>query len=153
MYIFSLFELSGQIEEAVTSLESKGIKKEFILAVPLNSRNESKSFFDTVHFSDSTNTMTLPLIMAMMTTLLFSIYGFQLKWGPILWALIGAFIGLAAGMLISLTRSLIYKQKQKNANRSNVILIVQCEKNMSEHVQQILWTNAAFGVSELNKFA
>jgi hypothetical protein len=153
MFIFSLFELTGRIEEAVTSLEAKGIKKEAILAVPLNSRNESKAFFDTVHYSDSTSTMTLPLILAMMATLLGSIYGFQLKWGPILWALIGAFIGMGTGILISLTRWIVQKHRQKSVNKSNVILIVQCEQVMSEYVQQILWTNAAFGVSDLNKFA
>lgn len=153
MFIFSIFELSGQVEEAVTSLVSKGIKKEFILAVPLNSRNESKAFFDTVHYSDSTNTMTLPLILAMIATLFGAIYGFQLMWGPILWAVIGALIGMGTGIIISLTRSLIHKRKQKYANKSNVILIVQCEINMSENIQKILWTNAAFGVSELSKFA
>lgn len=82
MFIFSIFELSGQVEEAVTSLVSKGIKKEFILAVPLNSRNESKAFFDTVHYSDSTNTMTLPLILAMIATLFGAILWISINVGP-----------------------------------------------------------------------
>ena len=149
MYVFSIFEQSAKIEEAITALQTKGISKDAILAIPMNSRNESKALFDTSHYSDNSNNLALPFIFAAMGTMLCSALGFQFSWGPIIWALIGAGSGFAIGFIISMTHALIKKRHQNKATKENVIVMVNCDNNQSEFIQDILWSNTAIGVNTL----
>lgn len=147
MYVFSVFELSAKTEDAITALQTKGIAKAAILAMPLNSRNESKGLFDTAHYSDNSSTMALPFIIATMCTLLGSVLGFQLYWGPIIWGLIGAIAGLAVGLCISVVIALYKKRHQQKAHKALVVVLVNCDAGQSGFVQDVLWSNAAIGVN------
>lgn len=151
MYVFSIFEQTAKIEEAITSLQTKGISKDAILAIPMNSRNESKGLFDTTHYSDNSSTLAVPFVLATMGTLVCAALGFQYVWGPIIWALIGAITGLSIGLIFSVTKALIKKRHQHKATKENVILMVNCENAQSEFVQDILWSNTAIGVNTFSQ--
>ena len=150
MHVFSVFELAQKVEEVVTALTAEGIPKEAILAVPLYSRNESKSLFDTVHYSDNLSTLTFPLILAMMCSLLGSAFGFQLYLGPILWGVIGAVAGFSIGLAISLLWAVRKKRHQQAAHKESVIIVIHCDQKQVKLVQDILWSNTAMGVNTVN---
>lgn len=146
MYVFSVFELTSKLEEALTSLETKGISKNAILAVPLNRRNEGKNLFDTAHYSDNASTLALPFVFATMGSFLGGVIGFQLHWGPVLWCLIGGVAAGLFGLCISVIRAVIKKRHQAGTSKGGVVVVVKCEQNQNDDVQQILWNNTAMGV-------
>lgn len=150
MYVFSVFEQSLRLEMAVTELQLKGVPKEAILAVPLDRKNEDVMLFDTAHSSDSTSMLALPMILGMILSLFGAVIGFQLAWGPILWAVIGAASGFLLGLGIRLIIAMINKQKFNSQNKTGVILLIRCETEQSEMVKDILWSNTATGVSKLS---
>ena len=150
MQIFSVFEQSLMLEMAVTELQMKGISKEAILAVPLNGHNEDRLLFGSVNNSDSTNLLTLPMMSGMIFTLLGSFIGFQLRWGPIWWAVIGAASGFLAGLLVRLIIAAVFRQKLLTEKTAGVILVVECEPDKAEMTKSILWSNTAKGVGNLN---
>lgn len=149
VYLLSVFEHS-KTEEAVTALQSKGIGKDAILAAPVDRRNEGKMLFDSIHSSDGKNRMAFVFILGTIGTILGSIWGFQLDWGPILCGFIGAVIGSIIGLLIMLITYLVRKQHYSSKKSLGVIIIVRCDPNQVEMAQDILWENAAMGVSKLN---
>ena len=150
MYIMSVFEYSSKLEEAVTALQMKGIPKEAILSVPLDRRNEGKKLFDTVHSSDSISMLAFPMILAMLCSLLCTVLGFHLAWGPILWGFVGALGGFLVGLGIRLIIASHSIRKQNSSKFSGIIVIVRCEKEQAEMAQDLLWANAAMGVSTLS---
>jgi hypothetical protein len=150
MYVFSLFAHSARLEMAITELQMKGIPKEAILAVPLDRRNEGRMLFDTTHSSDSASMMALPMILAMMLTLFGAVIGFQLIWGPVVWAFIGAAAGFLLGVVLRLVIALLYKQRQSAQHKAGVVLLVRCDADQTQMAQDILWSNAAMGVSKLS---
>jgi hypothetical protein len=80
--------------------------------------------------------------------LLGAIYGYVLKWGPIIWGIIGALSGLTIGILIKLW----LVKKSKNGNKkisSEIVLMIRCEEYQWDSVQQILWENLALGVTHV----
>jgi hypothetical protein len=83
----------------------------------------------------------------MLGTLFGSIFGFQFKWGPIIWGVIGAVSGGSVGLCISLIKARIKKRTQQNAHKENVVIMVNCETNQSQMVQDVLWSNTAMGVN------
>jgi hypothetical protein len=149
MFLLSIFELSSKVEEAVTALEIEGIPRDAIKAVSMDVRDENKKLFDSSHYSDNSTTLALPFALAMFGTFFGVVYGFQLYWGPILWGLIGAVTGFAAGILISLVKAKTQKSSQRLPCKPLVTVIVQCLPEQLEKVKSILWTNAAMSVRSL----
>lgn len=153
MHIVSTFEQSIHLEEAITALQMKGVDKKDILAIPLDKRGEDKQLFDTIHSSDGLSLLDIPMILASILTLFGSIYGFVLYWGPIIWGLIGMIIGFSIGLLIKLFTMRKFSKKKfprgPKSRVSEVVVIVECDKNLTETVKDILWNNNALGVRKL----
>jgi hypothetical protein len=63
MYIIASFEYSTTLELALNKLEQNGIKKENIVAVPLDNRVEEPLLFDTIHHSDGKSLIDTPAIL------------------------------------------------------------------------------------------
>lgn len=148
MYVIATFEQSISLELAITSLEQKGIVKEKIFAVPLDKRIQPRRLFDTIHRSDGFSMFDAAAILGTCFMLLGSIYGFILKWGPILWGIIGAASGIILGFALKLL--LIKKRNDGTKNiTSEVVLILRCEEHQWEIVEKILWGNAALGISRI----
>ncbi len=150
MYIVSTFRYSIGLEKAVTALEMKGVKKQDILAIPMDKRGESPQLFDTMNQSDGLSLLDLSFILGSFFALLGAIYGFNLYWGPVIWGLIGFVVGAAAGLLIKLLLNKKYLEDRSQTTDSEVVLIIDCQANEAETIKKVLWEHDALGVRKLD---
>ena len=150
MYIVSTFDHSIYLELAITAIEMKGIKKENIMAISLDKRGEEVKLFDSIHSSDGLSLFDLPAILAVIFGILGSIYGFILKWGPLLWGLIAIAIGFSLGLIIKLFLVKKYNHRQNDKRGTEVVLIIECNENQLEMTKDILWSHKALGVRKLD---
>lgn len=150
MYIISTFEHSIYLELAITAIEMKGIKKENILAVSMDKRREQKRLFDTMYSSDGLSLLDLAMILGVLFGVFGSVYGFVLKWGPLICGLIGIFIGMALGFTIRMVVTKRYINREKDDRGTEVVLIIECLENQLEMLRNILWEHKALGVSKLD---
>jgi hypothetical protein len=144
--IAATFDHSQFIELAVTELEAKGIAKEKILAIPLVQKHKDFAILDTIHQADGVSILDTASVFATTGMTLGVIYGFIGSWGPIIWGLIGLFMGSAIGLLLDY---LLTKRKfstQLKIKESELVLIVNCENHQSNLVETVLRNNTAFGV-------
>jgi hypothetical protein len=148
MLVIATFENSLFIELAISALEQKGIPKEKIFAAPLDKRNEPRKLFDTIHRADGVSLFDAGAILGTCLMLLGAIYGYVLKWGPIIWGIIGALVGITIGIGIKL---LIIKRNKKGNKKisSEIVLMIRCEDHTWESVQNILWENLALGITHI----
>lgn len=152
MYVMSTFEHSIYVELALSALEKENIPKENILAVPLNNRTEERKLFDTIHRSDGLSLFDLGMALATAFSVIGASVGFQLKWGPIIWGIIGAIIGFILGFLINLWFHIKKGKKQRKirGETSELILIVYCDIEQASMVEKIIWDNLAIGVARMD---
>jgi hypothetical protein len=151
LQIFSTFEHSSYLELAITSLEKVGVKKESILAVPLINRVEERRLFDTLHRADGISLFDKGAAIGTAFSVVGASVGFILEWGPIYWGLIGAATGFILGFIIDY---IIYKVVHKRnrvvkGKKSEVVLVVECQKELAEKVEEVLWEHLALGVAKL----
>ena len=152
MYIISSFVYSANLELAISEIEQKGIARERIFAAPLDKRVEKRKILDTINQSDGKSLSDLIAVLGTIFMLFGAIYGFILEWGPILWALIGLVGGAVLGFLIDLMFQKNHGNGKKTGNnKTEVILIVNCEQKQAEMVENALWDNMALGVTSWNK--
>lgn len=154
MYVIATFEQTVFLELAITALEQKGITKDSLMAVPLDKRTEPRQLFDTLHRADGISLLDVAAVLGTCLMLLGSVYGYVLKWGPILWGLIGAVAGMLIGFLLKLA---IVKKNNKQTKKgpktitSEVVLMVHCRENQWETIEKILWENDALGISRVHR--
>lgn len=150
MHIVASFEQSLFLELAITELEQKGIAKNKILAVPLKNKTRDRLIFDTIHHADGISLFDGAMALGTVFAILGVIYGTVLKWGPILWGVIGLFAGFAIGFLLDLLIS--KKRGASNKTRTipaEVVLITNCGVEQAETVEKVLWENSALGVGRI----
>lgn len=149
MFVAATFNYSLYLELAITDLEKRGIPRENIGGIPLDKRMEERKIIDTIHRADGISLFDGAAALGTVFMLFGAIYGFILKWGPILWGLIGLFFGAALGLtldiMIGKIRSSKDKKRTKN-NSSEIILLIKCEENQYKMVEKVLWDNLALGV-------
>ncbi len=150
MYVVSAFEHSIYLELAITAIQMKGIKKENIMAIPLDKSGEQIKLFDSIHGSDGLSLFDLPAILAVIGGIFGGIYGFVLKWGPLLWGLIGIVICFALGLVIKLIAVKKYNDRQSDKRGTEVVVIIECIEDQLEIVKNILWSHKALGVRKLD---
>ncbi|MFP3125978.1 SoxR reducing system RseC family protein [Ectobacillus funiculus] len=148
MLVIATFENSTFIELAISSLEQKGIPKEQIFAAPLDKRTEPRQLFDTIHRADGFSMFDTAAILGTCFMLLGAIYGYVLKWGPIIWGIIGAVTGLLVGFLIKLW---IVKKGQGGSKKitAEIVLMIRCEDYQWETVEKTLWDYTALGMTRI----
>lgn len=150
MYVIASFEQTIFLELAISALGQKGIGNDQILAVPLDKRTEERKLFDTIHRADGFSLFDAAAVLGTCGMLLGAIYGMVLKWGPILWGLIGLILGLIVGFLLKLL--FVKKQNKKMAKNKDteVVLLIHCHENQVKDVEKILWENYTLGIAKLN---
>jgi hypothetical protein len=145
MHFISTFSHSAFLELALSDLEQNGIGKGNIFAAPLDKYSNNGQDVKMAH-QEGASKYELSFIFAAIFMLLGSIYGFILAWGPIIWAAIGLVIGATLGLVTSyFIKKADWHQKK---GQTEVILIVECEKQQSEVVEQILWQHKALGLTK-----
>ncbi|TEB05290.1 hypothetical protein Psch_02331 [Pelotomaculum schinkii] len=143
MYLVAAFEHSLFLEQAISDLLHNGLARENILAVPLEHQNAG---------SDGNSLIDGAAMAGTALMVLGVIYGFVLRWGPVIWGLIGLLAGVAAGALLALARSRIpHRSKKPNSMTAEVVLIIHCRDNNVKESEQILWNNQALGVGRLDR--
>lgn len=151
MQIFSTFEHSTYLELAITAVETVGVQKNKILAVPLMNRVQERKLFDTLHRADGISLFDKGAAIGTAFSVIGASIGFVLEWGPIFWGVIGGAIGFMIGFIIDY---IFYKviQKRKRVlkgKHSEVILVIDCPNDLVEKVEQLLWDHLALGVAKL----
>lgn len=150
MYVVSTFEHSVYLELVITAIQIKGIKKENIMAISMDKKGEQRRLFDTIHSSDGLSLLDLPAILAVIFGVFGGIYGFVLKWGPLLCSLVAILIGLVLGFIIKLITTKKYDNRQGDKRGTEVVLLIECIESQLEMVKDILWSHNALGVSKLD---
>jgi hypothetical protein len=149
VFVAATFDYSLYLELAITDLEKRGIPRENIGGIPLNQRIEERKIMDTIHRADGISLFDGAAALGMVFMLFGAIYGFILKWGPILWGLIGLFFGAALGLTLDIMIGKIRRSKDKKRTKNNsseIILLIKCEENQYKMVEKVLWDNLALGV-------
>lgn len=150
MHFISTFPHSAYIELALSDLEQEGIPKNHIFAAPLVQHPKDSPDVKKAH-QEGTSRYELAFIFGAIFMLLGEIYGFILTWGPIIWGIIGLTIGATLGVVTSL---IVQKAAwKKNATQTEVVLIVECKKEQSKEVEQLLWQHKASGVMKTSDVA
>lgn len=150
MYVIAEFKYSNQLEEALTALQVMGIQKEDILAVPMESPKGTVKLFDSLHASDGYGMLDIAFILAMIFTLLGSVFGFQLTIGPMISGVIGAVTGFLLGLGIKLLIIAKKGVKREEEWASDTVTIIKCKPDQTETVRTTLLVNAALRVGILN---
>lgn len=141
------------MEIALADLKNNGLHNSEILVLPLDNRASSLQLVDSIEHTDRESLIDLPAIFGMILMLLGSIYGFVLKWGPIIWALIGLIIGIIVGLAIKFSYLRIRRKRNvnKNPEQSEIIVIVNCPNYKEEKIKKIMWDNSALGMTIFEK--
>jgi hypothetical protein len=150
--IFSTFRHSISLELAISSLELSGVKRECIFAVPLNIQKTERKMMDTLHNSDGISLISTGAALGTALSVVGASVGFKLQWGPIYWGLIGAIGGFVMGFLFDLFYYKVIKKRQRliNSTHPDVILIVECDHNKADHIEQLLWHHFALGTARVS---
>ncbi len=150
MYLVASFHYCLHTEIAIAKLEQLGVKKEQILAVPLEIRGETRNIFDTIHHADGVSMVDGGAILGSAGMVLGVIYGFVLEWGPIIWGLLGLAGGFLGGLLLDISFSkLKHSKARRSENDGELFLMVQCDSHQVEQVKKTLWDHLALGVAVL----
>ena len=149
MHIISSFEHSAFLELAINHIQEKGIKKENIVAVPLQNMKETNLNYLIPFIVPMAKVYLIsPSVLGTVFSVLGASFGFVLKWGPIIWGLLGLAFGAIIGFMIDYLLTKKHK-KGKTSLNTEIILIVSCKENEYETVKRILFENRALGVGEL----
>lgn len=147
MYITASFDHSIKLEVAISELEQKGITSANICAIPMNSPQKHMKMFDTIHRADGMSMFDLPTVFGTIAMLFGVMWGFMWTWGPIIWGLLGLFGGGAIGFAFKYLYYRLYAQNQPKAGKvTEVVLIVACQKNEAEMVEQVLSGHLALSI-------
>jgi hypothetical protein len=148
MHVISTFEHSAYLELAINKLQENGIDKENIVAIPLENIMEPAKIFDTIHRADGISLLDVSAVMGTIFSVLGASIGFVLKWGPIIWGLIGLALGAILGFIIDFCIGKNRKKKTTNLN-SEVVLIVLCKEIQFQMVKNILKEYMSLGIGQL----
>jgi hypothetical protein len=148
MHVISTFEHSAYLELAINKLQENGIDKENIVAIPLENIMEPAKIFDTIHRADGISLLDVSAVMGTIFSVLGASIGFVLKWGPIIWGLIGLALGAILGFIIDFYIGKNRKKKTTNLN-SEVVLIVLCQEIQFQMVKNILKEYMSLGIGQL----
>ncbi|OXL84134.1 hypothetical protein BCV73_14295 [Paenibacillus sp. SSG-1] len=149
--IFSTFEHSTNLELAITVLEKNGIHKENIFAVPLTNRKTERRLFDSIHNADGISLVSTGAALGTAFAVIGASVGFKLAWGPIYCGLIGTSAGFILGVCIDLFYYKVIKKQRRllRGKNSEVILLIECEEEQADTVEDILWHHYAFGTARV----
>ncbi len=150
MHIIASFEPSAYVEMAILALERDGIDRSRIAAVPLKPGSANKALLHAVQRGSGNDAFDAAAVLGTICSVLSASFGFELRWGPILWGLIGLAAGAGTGFLL---HRLFSKSKTDTKPRENasVVLIVRCEPNESGMISGIMQQFSAGGIGMLQE--
>jgi len=147
MYVTASFDHSIKLELAISELEQKGIASDSICAIPMNAPKKNSQMFDTIHRADGMSMFDLPTVLGTIFMLFGVMWGFMWTWGPIIWGLLSLFLGFGVGFAGKYLYYKIHVQRQPKAGKTTeVVLIVACQNNNAEMVENVLAGHLALSI-------
>ena len=147
VYITASFEHSIIFELVISELEQKGISEDQICAIPMNEPQKERYLLDTIHRADGLSMFDVATALGTIFMLFGVMWGFMWTWGPIAWGLIGLFVGGAIGLVFKYIYYKLYARKEPPiGKRTEVVLIVACQKTEAEMVERVLSGHLALSV-------
>ena len=146
MIIVGTFEQTIEMEQALAVLESKYVTREQILVTFMESDPNERLQGRT--WSARSNAFEVGMACATGSAVIGASIGFILTLGPIIWGLLGAFIGFTIGYSI-------YYLNNKNGSKMpkrlpEVTVIIQClEGDQIQLIKNVLWNYKALTVGVL----
>lgn len=148
LHIIAAFEPSDDLEMAILALKRDGIDTSHIAAVPMESTAAKPNLLRSVYRGTGNGAFDAGAVVGTIGSVLGASFGFELKWGPIIWGLIGLAIGAIVGYLLN---KLFVRQDQSRPSvKTSVVLIVQCQASESNMVSEILGQFSAISIGTLN---
>src|SRR5699024_6689895 len=122
-------------------IEKKGIQKENIFAIPLNTRPGKIKQFDTIEQADGVSLLDVGLVLGTAFAVVGTSIGFKLYLGPMVWGLMDGLIGFTLGLAIRLIIKLVFKERKYRlrGSQSETILIIDRKEVQVELIESILW--------------
>ena len=132
-----------------------GIPSEKILAVPLDRlKKGGEKILDAINRADGISLIDAAAVTGSIFMLLGAVYGYILRWGPIIWGLIGLVAGVIMGFLLDiLPVRRLWRKNGINGRREHmtqVFIMVECDQNQVEMVENLMWENHALGVGRMD---
>ena len=147
VYITASFEHSIILELVISELEQKGISEDQICAIPMNEPQKERKLLDTIHRADGLSMFDVATALGTIFMLFGVMWGFMWTWGPIAWGLIGLFAGGAIGLVFKYIYYKLYARKEPPiGKRTEVVVIVACQKTEAEMVERVLSGHLALSV-------
>jgi hypothetical protein len=141
-----------EMELTLSELEELGLSKDQLLVIPLDKIKFQSKMIDSMHRSDGRSLMDLSAIFGIIFMLLGVIYGFILYLGPVLWGLFGLVFGVLLGFLVDYnTTRKSEKNMRKHGSDADLVLMIRCEKEKQEKIEEVLWNNLVLGVGVLER--
>jgi TM2 domain-containing membrane protein YozV len=150
MNVVAGFKHSIYLELALKELETNGIPREDVYAIPLLEKERPRSNRDIIRgqgFSLMDGTFACGTVFAVLGV----IYGYVLKGGPVLWGLIGLASGWGFGFLFDF---MMHKKRLKKGLRregAEVMVVIHCAKEQISNVKKILFDHDTLGLQVLEE--
>lgn len=149
MFVISNFQYDLQTELLIKKIKAMGIPNENIRVIPLNQRDQSVYFLDTLTHNDGHSLIDLAFIFGTIFMLLGAIYGF-IWLSPILLGLIGLVFGILLGAVIKycyLKYKMNYKIKTfAKRHLPELVIIIKCTEMQLNVMEELLWKYNALSV-------
>ncbi|MGM0922363.1 MAG: hypothetical protein ACQEWW_14300 [Bacillota bacterium] len=153
MQVFATFDHCTYLELAISQMEQEGIPKERILAVSLQTTDDSMKLMDSIHHSDGISLFDTGAALATAFAVIGVSIGFRLAWGPVYWGLIGACSGLLLGFLLNLFYYRVIKKKKvklrSKMKETEVVLVIECHEDFYRRIEQVLSDNYAIAIGSV----
>ncbi|MBB6693786.1 hypothetical protein H7B90_20520 [Cohnella xylanilytica] len=150
MHVISTFEHSSQLELAILSLEQDGIERGSIAAVPMEPVTERPPIPEAIHRMDGSKFFDIGALLSTVFSVLGASIGFRLRWGPIIWGIIGVAAGVAAAFVLwRLAGGKSSRPGGGSRPVSEVVLIVRCDESEAKRVIGILKKFSAGRIGKL----
>src|SRR5699024_9342708 len=98
MQLIATFMHHISLEMSIAEIKKKGIQKEDIFAIPLNTQPGKIKLFDTIEQADGVSLLDVGLVLGTAFAVVGTSIGFKLYWGPIVWGLMAGLIGFTLGL-------------------------------------------------------
>lgn len=151
VYMISSFEYSLTLELAISDLIQYGIPQEQIKTIPFVKADSRENRTILSHVNNNRFSLfDVCLIMGNIFAVLFCSLGFIWRWGPILWGVLGFFIGGTIGALIYLFGNGWRKYRKKKKEQTEILIMIKCPLEAKCRVKEILWNHNVLGVAEID---
>ncbi len=139
MLVFCTFEQSLELESVLARLESIGIAREDLLAVPMDPASD-ESAGSIIHVERSTTVFDVGMATATAAAVVGMSMGFVLAWGPVICGVLFAAIGYLAGAVIRmlLNKRSIAKRRDRLADSKEVTVVIQCTREKLDVVRKTI---------------